>query len=870
MTVERLVQPEPGLSSHRVQEPTERLLLPRVVEASSRVNGTDNGHRTWNQTIHHLFEPRNKLRTSRFKNIPAGGTVEIYPADTGAVTVRLAGGTVNMNLRKPPRPAQAGSTRVRHWEVRVRIFYAAETTLTWSKTPIGPTRQDLDTTGPAPVLLEEEVLPGAPGLAGTSDVFDLIYDEQSGEWFCDWYVRGRVTADPEVPPEEPTTDPNPPPGQTDPTSPPGDGVDPDDPANAPEDTYTDPETGEPMEPEQPAATEGDLVAIHDGSLSYSVDGGATWRQIQGSPANPVSASVLRGEGAVVVDSDGRVWFSPDLQNWRQIPIEALQQQDALIENGDFETGDLTGWEDVGENTPRVLDTSRPAQRPGSQYYLTRDWRVAFAQPFKLRQTVAFPPGSIGGTMRLTADAWAASGSDAILRVLTEPYIAGPRSGAYSNISSSGFVLTGWGEDQNGDPLDLRLVGGDANGLRPPVSLANSGPAGVRSFEVRSGTAIYQGPVFFPIAANASIPGARVRIAEEDVLALYAFPVSGFGGESWVPPAPVGGFYDIDPTDIFGASIGGSILIGVVFKTGAFSVDFVSPCSASFGRQREEWMAIPAQSVEAETTRVGTWEEIHVDVFASGSNFTVELEGTGFPVDVYFDNIGGRATASSADRAYATTADYGSRRHVVATASRVYEIRGGAATLIAATPAPGVAVSDLPIVAAHGPRIAVARGSNVSVSLDNGETWAQHSLSSGIAVQVFVAETYQGPGGSDRSGDVLVMLGSGTVVVIRDDGTTENITGAGTGARLSYDRRRARFVFTSTNGQVRVFTGSLVGSTAQPAASAARTRYTVPTDIGRWFGYAQSGRDVFYTDQPTNEWSLAPSLPAGILHFLEVR
>ncbi|MFP5479595.1 MAG: hypothetical protein ACLGIE_07890 [Alphaproteobacteria bacterium] len=220
MTVERLIAPERALPSHAVQEPRVLTSKGRTVQGGG-FNGGGAGHKNHGQTIAHLFERRQELRTSRYKEIPPGGTVLLKPDDTGAITLRFAGGLCPVTFALPPAvPAGQGSTRHRHWSVRVRTFYAAETLLEWPANVVpawgvGIVAPEVE--GGLPTLEEIPRLPGIPGMSGTGDTFELTYDERTGEWVVDWISRNQVVADPETPAGG-TTDPNAP-GATDGTTP---------------------------------------------------------------------------------------------------------------------------------------------------------------------------------------------------------------------------------------------------------------------------------------------------------------------------------------------------------------------------------------------------------------------------------------------------------------------------------------------------------------------------------------------------------------------------------------------------------------------------------------------------------------------------
>ena len=74
----------------------------------------------------------------------------------------------------------------------------------------------------------------------------------------------------------------------------------------PDNDYTDPDTGEPVAP-TPGA--GNLLALHDGGLSYSENGGHTWHAAANTPALPLDISALT-DGVLIRATDGRASTRP--------------------------------------------------------------------------------------------------------------------------------------------------------------------------------------------------------------------------------------------------------------------------------------------------------------------------------------------------------------------------------------------------------------------------------------------------------------------------------------------------------------------------------------------------------------------------------
>jgi hypothetical protein len=872
MTIERLIAPERALPSHTVQEPRVLTSKSRVVQGGG-FNGGDAGHKNYGQTIAHLFERRQEIRTSRYKDVPAGGTVLLKPDDTGAVSLRFAGGICPVTFALPPSvPEGQGSTRARQWSVRVRTFYAAETQLNWPANVVGAFGYDLidpETEGGLQTLEEIGVLPAQPGMPTTGDTFELTYDERTGEWIVDWFSRNQIVEDPFTPASG-TTDPNAP-GATDGTTPtpPGDPSDPTDPTT--EQAYTDPVTGEPMVPVQPPALAGDIIALHDGSVSYSTDGGSMWRQLNGSASAPVAISALLREGAVIVDSAGVARFSTNLQGWTDLRLATQNSIDIPLTNTDFETGDLTGWTTSSGTEPRVLATAKPAQMPGSKHYLTRNWTIFGTGDNALDQVVELDANTWsalqdGGSLRLSSDVYAGSLASGKIQILD----GGERLNAAESFNlyrtSAGFRADEFAVSPTQGPL--RLVG---------AATAIAGSWDIATSPIADG-------IRLDGAAGANISGSvawRVEKADgslyDGVVSIRLYDLDGPNGAS--ETLRVGG---LDRYDVAGGGVTAAVqLSGDVLFTGvagnagsagtgsgSFTVSVVPEFSFLYtgrdlaGLGMKGFSTTAAELVLAETTWADdTWKRVAATLPGLGvpaSKIRVRLVGAGngtSAADAYFDNVKLEVSLDRSEAARTVAPDYAFGRHVIASQFSLYAVRAGVAALLSSCP-----ISSEHI-AADGPQIIVAAGSSVRVSWNDGQTWTAYTAP-GLVRQLFAGRSAAFISEAAPTGTVVAVTAGGDVMIIDRTAAGPRFESAGAGTHFSIDGRRGTFVSTESTGNV--------DGVNQPASVGAVGRRTLPCDNGRWLGYQFNVRDLFYTADPMGPWLLAPSLAEPILDLIEVR
>ena len=361
-----------------------------VVEGQS-LAVSERGHEDHGQTIHRSLELSTRSLTSLYRT-----DGDIDPGAFSAFILR-ADGQLDISLGKPPAvpadqvpPPNLDGTerkpRTRFWRVSMLVFSASDSTVSW----------------PGDVKWSGDGQPANPRPAGTADRFELEYVERTGEW---WITTTHTAVASEDPQEE---DPNA-------TEPPSDENAPEDGAPPPEDnppdhTYTDPETGEVLEPVQPLAMAGNLVALHAAYLSVSDDCGRTWRVVRGIPQYAADIHLNRQLGAIA-RANTKAYVSTDLVNWTPLKLRAERDVKITPVNGDFEAGDLTNWNVVSDMAPVVLDTVQPPQRGGS-FYLCRDANLENPTPFTVSRRLSVPAGEIF----VSADALAEIGGEAKLTI----------------------------------------------------------------------------------------------------------------------------------------------------------------------------------------------------------------------------------------------------------------------------------------------------------------------------------------------------------------------------------------------------------------------------------------------------------------------
>lgn len=924
---------ERQIAEEKLATPTPPAVEPSSEQAGGTlvINGgnlklKERPHKDWRHVIQANHELRNRVHTLLYTDMTEGNTLELDLSHASHVVRGPAvplSGTIALSVKLPGGvPEDQGimvdgvvKTRDRVHVIDVQIYYPQATTVTLSDAFVfgrsktkgeSWVRSDFalllgeenpvvtgltltlgeETTMPdlvrrtVDVTLAEELAEG-PRPAESTDYFRVSYNERTGKALIIPRALGVIgDQDPAVDPDAPTTEPD-----TEPTVPPEDQLSPNDPKATPgpklprpdtELDYTD-ENGNPLEPEPMPEGRGSVFALHSNGFSWSEDGGRTWdlRLLQVT-ATLVDMAVV-STGIYLLDSDGNVWRCDAPRGaLNQVPLDSAvgsTERDVSIVNGDFELGNLDGWTHVDGDEPRVLDTNSPAQREGSTYYLTRDWRIINPQPFTLRQTVEVPEN--GGTARVVGDCWAAPGSTGILRAIANPFIAGPTRGfdIWQDISPApDLVFFDWARDQNDGQLDLHLVSGSPLGFRPSIqpdgslSLSEIGPPGTRVFAARNADGeVHPGPVFFPVLTNTGTAStSSIRVPAADVLAIYNF----IEGSSWVPPAPVGGFYEFS---------GSTVFLGLVMRTGLLEVDFLTSGFRIMLTERAEWMTAPEQTYEDRNDGTGQWRELKVEFPAYGDTFDVELEGTGSPVDVFFDNISAGATLTQNDPGVGAMAP--ARQRIAGggidfyAGNQIIGLRAqqtaeqNLASIESHEGASGFYASTSSALVAAGPadpvRIAADTAGTAVFTQSPDGTWTESNPATGSVVGV-TAEPIAAVLGSN--GNVWTyQAGAGM------GGTP--IATADTANDMAPDFLRSGLAVTIGAGAVYFVTAGGADAWArQPANATAANRRTCALDSGRYIGHNFNGYDLFYTLQPNiaNTWKVAGRLERPIVKMVEMR
>lgn len=871
MTIERLLNPETPPAGHRVQEPKPINSTARTI-SGSRALKKDLGHRNWNQTIHHLFERRNDIRSSTYREVSAGSSIELDPAKLGSYTLRLSGNAA-INLKRPPRvPPGQGSGRARWWSTRVRVFYAVEATIAWQSNVYGARDVALTPGGEGGGYALEQIssLPGSPGLASTSDVFDLMYDERTGEWFVSWHVRGALTNDPaEKDPD--AVDPDPAPGE--PSTPGSEPGDPNDPGNPPENDYTDPDTGEPLVPEDMPSRPANLIALHDNAFSYSTNCGHSWSvSAKQVPAGMSDFSALAGEG-ILAFASGKAFYSTGVSDFYSVSIRKPTESTLAVVNGDFETGDLTGWDIISGTAPLILDTVQPPQQ-GGRYYLSGD-------NFEVSQSVIF--GSTDeATITATTDVYTALGSTAEFEVRVgnsngavfgfgEKYLLPKQRGVLGNMqetrsddistwriygAKAGIThieyFNGSGTASYYEPyrerLDLSLLDEDGVVWTGAITRNNptigegtkqQGAAGFELYEFHSKSLREDAEI--ELEAPSVRPGEKITVV---VPAGFKVPLN---------------FVNYSQYDNKGK------YWGCDFTGDRNSVDLnYYPASVSTN---------DAGLVE-KVTIPGTdrWHTVSLEIPANvGSPLEVVLRGTGGRV--LFDNVRMGLADTEPAGVTAIGSDLDRRQHLLTTERRFFRYENGKAVAIGQVP------FSPAIVAAAGDLVAIANTTQIAFSTDGGATFAEREgLTSGVSQIVPLASVFNSQSNSYLR-HVVITLEDGSMfsAVSEDPGGDVVITSMPSPGPICKDRSQIRWVHNTSDGAVNASPGGSynvgVSWTAlknMPASQAAVDRGLEMSDVGRAIGYAKDGKDLFWNDDLTQSWKLGNALAHPILKLVEIR
>ncbi|MFC3088533.1 hypothetical protein [Tabrizicola soli] len=845
-----------------------------MVLSGGGVVAPERGHKNWGQTINQGFELRSLMTTAQYWEFTEADDpgFAVRPGEFGYFVVRSPGGPFLISLTKPDGVPTSQHTKLGKYRHRQRwcfleVYYPTDTTLSFSSDYAFTTaawkaelweQEDLAlligedspityamlAKGVVPQGLDELLAEG-PRLAGTSDLFLISYNERTGKATVVLLSgpAGMEGMDPQEPDPD-ATEPVPGDGTTPPTPKPWDpkGPKPNTPNPETENEYTDPTTGLPLVSTPPPAGSGLLYALHGSSVSVSEDCGATWAPVNITGTGGLVDIVATKAGIFVLDDAGQVFTAPRIADpfqLVQLAETTTSKVEVAVVNGDFETGDLTGWTSLGAQPPRPLRTTQPPQRPGSKHYITRDWQTVTG-PFKIRQAVEIPDGSTD--LQVSVQCYRGDGDQiGTLRVVSQDDVALP-TGTRTFV---GNTCANFARSPEGEQLNLVVVSGTVS-----VFNGENGSSGTRVFELRrQDGSIYDRPVFLSIGDLDS--HEELRFQESKVLAWF------IGGS--IATSTAGGLrYFTTTADNQNG--------GIILRDGAFAIHFVTLASSISlnGSPLPEW--VNKTTVEVAATKTGQWEELSLPFpDATGALLIVELEGGGDRVDVYFDDVritSGQNTPALQVLAIASVEgdqggaelylDGGILRHVADAAELGSTIP---------VPAPNITMAD------HDPessRVA-SNGTDAWVWVDGA--WSapiSGPFSSIVADPIPVLVRSNGEvldaGYWASPGDLLFSLASG-------------FTEAGGGEwHGSGDRRRSGILFTeASSGVLRsVATSGELPESTQPVSAIAVQRRSLPTDSGRILGWSVGSTDLFWTSELTVPWNVAGALGAPIIKIVELR
>jgi hypothetical protein len=815
---------------------------------------SDRGHEDHGQTIHRHFEQSTRPLTSVYRE--DGG----ISADAYSAYVLRADGSLNVSLGKPPSvpsnqvplvdiAGNPGKPRTRFWRMTALIFSKSDSTIDW----------------PADVKWTGDGQPPNPRPAGTADLFEMAYIERTGEWWVHATHVGIVSEDPQEQDPDATTPPE------------EDKEEDGDPApedNPPDNTYTDPDTGETLVPERPLGKPGNLVALHSGILSVSEDCGANWRVVRGLPENTFQIAVVKGLGAVA-RAAGRAHASKDLKTWTPLVLQSEQDSIVSLPNGDFESGDLTEWT-VDDGAPAVLSTAQPPQR-GGQHYLTRDNNTPSDQPFSVTRRLEVPAGEI----TLTADMLAMSGAFATA-TLSEIIPAAAIDGSFqhfdfrdtrlpnsSEIQNTGdeFIVPDQYRHSTGEMVNVRWrIVKDTNYFADGIKARDDG----RGFNARSKSNSdreyilrvsfeknglpFQVSGAFDITSIVSRDGAaddeiwvgNATIEPINDVLQVATTQSEYTNFEQVPvyrgTSPSGTVrVRFDSVDHFHLALSGEQAGGaaIMLPVGAVS----------------EGTAI-GQTASIEATNDGIWSEYSAAiVLDQRSEIEIRLSGMG---DAYFDNIVLGQKGIRGEFVSVVSRSLGS--FLIGTQQSIYA-RGADGENERLGPAPFPSTmylesGDAGMVASDGILLATSE--------DGGVTWIHFErpesliTPDAVPVQLF------------SNGALYALYTDGSILAIFE-GSLVSHGNIAPGSRLTYSRRIQKWLTASTTGDVRISADLIDWEPVQdmPQGGLAPRRI-LATDIGRIVGWGDDSKDLFYAEDPTAKWTVGYSLTAPIRSIQEVR
>lgn len=591
-----------------------------------------------------------------------------------------------------------------------------------------------------------------------------------------------------------------------------------------DDDYMDPETGNPLTGTvRPAIVSATLVAVHDAAVSYSTNGGHSWTRYNAPFQGGADISALAGGGYVVRTESGEAWFSRDLQNWQLLDVQDTTATNVLT-NGGFEEGNLDNWILESGTTPLVLSTSTPEQRGGDHY-------VESQAAFRIGQ--GFDKSGLPASLIVSADFWIPNGIEGRVGIKHFSDTAVPTGAS----SFSGNRIVNYARSPLNERLDFVVVSGSKNGLN------NNGSTGTRIIEIqKTDGSVYAGKVyvsFYDIDIGIESVTTPTGNVEEVIIPSGGVTVSTSSGKTILTPTS------------------NNSNAGIIFKTG--NIEFLLELNASTVNIsipptfRSDLM--PIEFSDSTSNLAGLWENVSFKAANNSRPFAfafVEANGPG----AYVDNVKVIAGAEEGAQALAITHNVSARRHVVATASSLFTVDA-----IGALESLGTLPFAPEFIAASSAELAIAAGTDVAFSSDNGAFWATFTAPQVITHLVYGEGRFVATG---ATGGVYT-VGSGGV------GTESTLP-----AQHYIDpaaRFRAFFAVDTDTGAVRRGSLSSLNDAAAPdmpiGALLGSYRVTA-TDQGRVVGWREGYRDVFNLDRDAAAWTISPVFTSEIKDLKEVK
>lgn len=827
----------------------------------------DRGHKDHGHVIGHNFELRSILSTTKYRGSVSGA----FSLDPGefAYNIIRATGPLTINLEKPSavpddQLTPLGRRRYRQRVSFLEIYYATSTTVSFGpgfifgRSGYNLEKSEPDVDGLVDVSLESMQLDAelaglpkegvihVPRAFGTMDLLMVSYNERTGQATVAPLALGVVgAADPAVPVDDGTGEETPEPETPD------DGTG----------GYTDPDTGELLPVVKPEPGNGLLYALHPLSISRSRDCGATWEHFPVSvPLGGNLVDIAANRSAVfLLTSQGQVLYATSLgTGFKEIPLDGEKGKvEILLQNGDFEAGSITKWTAETPTHPVVLATVHPDQRPGSTYYLSRDWSLASAPSFLISQAVEIPPHAMEKQqLNLEFDALTTGGETArveVYELLGEEGEAVVRQNFTVRVHNSGYTVDSFATDENGDELKLEMI--KKNGLWE-ASLLYEG--------IQLGSGAYP---------RDYVGELTLRVMKSDG--------TPYGGQATIE------FFDLDSPnekreyaeftgdlsyEILEDTVTAENISGGVRFSGwggpltdnnevpsQFRVTFRGDCNLKFtgftkaGLGMRSGSAGPggaSKRLLISATGTGSrWEEVRGQYYGKiPARVSVEVSNAGGSGGVWIDNI--RLTASDASTEDGVTAISATRDGAdlyFAENALVSYVPGDSVLDPEATPFSSA------FTAALGPRGRIAADSSGVQVKAAGTDW-----------QPFV------------QGGVPALIGMPDIAILGANGAVFGPQGgmgtASAQGKLAGDNKRLLAVSTSPIGEMKLHSWSGLESpmARQPVKASAVGRGTCPTDSGRYIGWSTGNPDIFWTDGITEKWRYGGGIGHAIRKIVEAR